>query len=296
MAVKKGLGRGFDSLIPSAVLDDSFDPTVQQDEKVSELRKIAIKDISPDPEQPRRHFDEEALLELTESVKEHGILQPIVVTPVGDKFQVVAGERRWRAATAAGLQKIPAIVRTLSNQHKLELALIENIQRRDLNPLETATAYMKLHQQFNMTYEEIGKRVGGKAISTISNALRLLQLPEEAKVALVEGRISEGHARQILALDDVKARQRLLQLIINEGWSVRKAEQYVVGYKQGEQEKQRGVAAKARTRTETPQTKALEKRLSADVRIKTTAKGGQLVIRYKDDGDLERIAEMLLNQ
>lgn len=295
MAVKKGLGRGFESLIPSAVLDEAFDPTVQQDEQISELRKIALSDISPDPDQPRRHFDEDALKELSDSIKEHGVLQPIVVTPaVGGKYQVVAGERRWRAARAAGLTKIPAIVRTLSNQHKLELALIENIQRRDLNPLETATAYLKLHQQFNMTYEEIGKRVGGKAISTISNALRLLQLPEEAKQALIEGVISEGHARQLLALDSPKAQQQLLKLIIDEGWSVRKAEQYVVGYKQGEQEQQRAASAQAKTRTETPHTKALGKRLAADVRIKTSAKGGQLIIRYKDDSDLDRIAGVLL--
>lgn len=295
MAIKKGLGRGFDSLIPTAVLDETFDPTSQQDEQVSELRKIAIKDISPDPEQPRRYFEEEGIRELSDSIKEHGVLQPIVVTPASEgKFQIVAGERRWRAATAAGLVKIPAIVRTLSNQHKLELALIENIQRRDLNPLETATAYLKLHQQFSMTYEEIGKRVGGKAVSTISNALRLLQLPEEAKKALIEGEISEGHARQLLAVDDPKAQQQLLKMIISEGWSVRKTEQYVIGYKQGEQGAQRSVSAKAKIRTETPHTKALGKRLEADVRIKSSAKGGQLIIKYKDDGDLNRIADMLL--
>lgn len=293
--MKKGLGRGFDSLIPSSVLDESFDPTVQQDEQISELRKIAVSNISPDPEQPRRHFDEDGIRELTDSIKEHGVLQPIVVSPAdGGKYQIVAGERRWRAATAAGLVKIPAIVRTLSDQHKLELALIENIQRRDLNALETATAYMKLHQQFNMTYEEIGKRVGGKAVSTISNAMRLLHLPDDAKKALVEGVISEGHARQLLALDEPKAQHQLLKFIIDEGWSVRKAEQYVVGYKQGEQEKQRGTIAKEKTRTETVHTKALGKRLAAEVRIKTSAKGGQLLIRYKDDGDLERIAGMLL--
>lgn len=295
MAMKKGLGRGFDSLIPTTVLDEDFDPTTQQDEQISELRKIPIGDISPDPDQPRRHFDEEALAELAASIKEHGVLQPIVVTSVtGGSYQVVAGERRWRAANAAGLIKIPAIVRTISNQHKLELALIENIQRQDLNPLETATAYLKLHQQFNMTYEEIGKRVGGKAISTISNALRLLQLPEEAKKALVTGKISEGHARQLLALGDPKAQQHMLKLIINEGWSVRKAEQFVVGYKQEEQVDARTATAKARTRTETPYTKALGKHLEAEVKIKATSKGGQLIIRYKDDGDLERISDMLL--
>lgn len=294
MAVKKGLGRGFDSLIPTQVLDESFDPTSQQDEQVSELRKIALAEITADSDQPRRHFDEEGLQELSQSIKEHGVLQPIVVTRAGDSYQIVAGERRWRAAKMAGLSKIPALVRTLSSQHKLELALIENIQRRDLNPLETATAYLKLHQQFNMTYEDIGKRVGGKAISTISNALRLLQLPEDAKNALVEGVISEGHARQILALENTKAQQDLLKLIVNEGWSVRKAEQYVVGYKQGQEGKSGAKVAKAKIQTENIQTKALGKRLKADVRVKNTAKGGQLIISYKDDSDLERITGVLL--
>lgn len=291
--MKKGLGRGFDSLIPTQVLDEAFDPTHSQDEKISELRKLKLSDISADPDQPRRHFDDEALQELASSIKEHGVLQPIVVTPAGGGFTIVAGERRYRAAKLAGLQKIPALVRTLSAQHKLELALIENIQRRDLNPLETATAYLKLHQQFNMTYEDIGKRVGGKAISTISNALRLLQLPDVAKEALVNDQISEGHARQLLALSDEKAQAQLLKLIIEEGWSVRKAEQYVVGFKKGGEKKTSDAIKK--TLNETPYTKRLGKRLEADVKIKSTAKGGQLIIGYKSDEDLERISSMLLS-
>ena len=132
----KGLGRGFDSLIPTDVLDETFDPTAQSDEKISELRYLKHSDITPDPDQPRRHFDEAALAELAASIKEHGILQPLVVVSTkGGTFQIVAGERRWRASKLAGLDKIPAIVRTLSNQHKLELALIEKLQRRDLNSL-----------------------------------------------------------------------------------------------------------------------------------------------------------------
>lgn len=293
-AQKRGLGRGFDSLIPTQVLDEQFDPSAGQDEKVSELRKIDLNKLYPDPDQPRRHFDEGHLKELSESIKEHGVLQPIVVTPHGDGFMIVAGERRFRAAKAANLSKIPAIVRTLSNQHKLELALIENIQRRDLNPLETATAYLKLHQQFNMTYEEIGQRVGGKAVSTISNALRLLQLPEDAKSALIEGTISEGHARQILALDDAKAQKSLLGLIVSEGWSVRKAEQFVVGYKQGESAPKKAASGIRHTKAESDDTKILGKRLGAEVRIKATAKGGQLIIGYKDDSDLARITKLLL--
>ncbi len=288
---KRGLGRGFDTLIPSQLLEDEFDPTAQQDEQVSQLRQIRLSDIQPDPDQPRRQFDEDALHELAGSIKEHGILQPIVVIAAGDKFEIVAGERRWRAARIAGLNKIPALVRTLTNQHRLEIALIENLQRQDLNPLETATAYLKLHEQFNLTYEEIGKRVGGKAISTISNVLRLLGLPKEAKQALIEGAISEGHARQILAIHESDVQLELLELIIKNEWSVRKAEQFVVGYKEGQKNREKAVA---KVQTETTETKALSKRLQAEVSIKNMAKGGRLVIRFKNQEDLERITGVLL--
>lgn len=285
----KGLGRGFDSLIPTDVLDETFDPTAQSDEKISELRYLKHSDITPDPDQPRRHFDEAALAELAASIKEHGILQPLVVVSTkGGTFQIVAGERRWRASKLAGLDKIPAIVRTLSNQHKLELALIENLQRRDLNSLETATAYLKLHQQFNLTYEEIGHRIGGKAVSTISNILRLLQLPEAAKKALVEGDISEGHARQILALENEKEQQKLLDHIVAEGWSVRRAEQYVSSVKAGAPQKK-----PTAPQSESPFVAHLKTRLNMPVRIRQTKRGGQLTIIFKDSAELERLEKIL---
>lgn len=295
MPRKTGLGRGFESLIPTDVLDESFDPTARADEKVSELRELRVSKLVPNPEQPRRHFDEAALDELAASIREHGIVQPLVVVSEGDQYQIVAGERRWRAAQLVGLDTVPAIVRTLSNQHQLEIALIENLQRKDLNPLETATAYLKLHTQFNMSYEEIGQRVGGKATSTISNILRLLRLPAAAKQALVEGSISEGHARQILAIDDEAVQNELLQYIVKEGWSVRKAEQYVLGYKKGgrsDRPESRETAVK-HTRSETPLTQALGKRLAMPVMLKTMAHGGQIIISFKDEGDLKRIEQLL---
>lgn len=292
MSAKKGLGRGFESLIPTTILDEAFDPTASQDEQISELRHLKLAEIIPDPDQPRRHFEEQALNELAASIREHGILQPIVVIKAAKGYQIVAGERRYRASLLVGLEKIPAIVRTLSSQHKLELALIENLQRRDLNPLETATAYLKLHEQFSLTYEQIGERIGGKAVSTISNIMRLLQLPDNAKQALVQGEISEGHARQILALETPEAQAQLLDYIVKEGWSVRKSEQFVVGYKKGEKGGHK--AAVKRTLSETPVTKAIAKNLSAKVHIKTTAHGGQLIISYKDDTDLDRISKSLL--
>ncbi len=259
-STRRGLGRGFDTLIPSQLLEDEFDPTSQQDEQVSQLRNLKAANIIPDADQPRRQFDEEALNELAASIKEHGVLQPIVVISKGDMYEIVAGERRWRAAQIAGLEKIPALVRTLSNQHRLEVALIENLQREDLNPLETATAYYKLQQQFNLTLDEISKRIGGKAVSTISNILRLLGLPKEAKQALVEGKITEGHARQILAIKEPDIQRRLLDMIIANDWSVRKAEQFVVGYKEGQKNEEKAVA---KVQTETPETKALGKHLKA---------------------------------
>ncbi len=289
----KGLGRGFESLIPTDVLDETFDPTAARDEQVSELRHILISEISPDADQPRRHFEEEALGELAVSIKQHGIIQPLVVTAITGGYQIVAGERRWRAAKLAGLKKVPAIVRTLGAQHKLEMALIENLQRRDLNPLETATAYLKLHTQFNMTYEAIGERVGGKAISTISNAMRLLQLPDHAKEALIRGDITEGHARQLLAFDEPGMQRELLKLIIANGWSVRKAEQYVVGYKKkaaGGEGKERAIK---HTMSETPLTRELSGKLRLPVQHKTTAKGGQIIISYSDDAELDRISKLI---
>lgn len=287
----RGLGRGFDSLIPTDVLDETFDPTAKNDEKVSELRFIAVSAIVPNPDQPRRDFEQSALEELAESLKIHGVIQPIVVAAKGDKYQIVAGERRWRAAQIAGLDKLPALVRTLSNQHKLEIALIENLQRQDLNSLETATAYLKLNSQFNLTHEEIAARAG-KGVSTITNTIRLLQLPEAAKQAIIAGKISEGHARQILALDSPEVQAELLNMIIKEGWSVRKAEQFVVGYKKGELGGKKAEAVK-HTRTETDFTRSLSQRFGMNVSHKTTAHGGQIIISYRNDADLAKLEQML---
>lgn len=291
--MKKGLGRGFESLIPTDVLDETFDPTADSDGKVSELRYIAVDRITPNSDQPRRDFNEASLAELASSLSEHGMIQPIVVVTKGDKYQIVAGERRWRGAQLAKMKKIPALVRTLTNQHKLELALIENLQREDLNPLETATAYLKLNTQFNLTHEEIAQRAGGKAVSTITNTMRLLRLPKDAKKALLAGDITEGHARQILALDTPDAQTKLLRMIILNGWSVRKAEQFVVGYKKGKDDKTK--TAVRHTQEDTDLTRALSQRFKMKVKHKTTARGGQIIISYKDEKELNRLAKLLDN-
>ena len=169
------LGRGFSDLIPTN-LDDIFDPTAKEDSKLSRLNEIKIDDIIPDENQPRRNFSEEQLLALSKSIKEHGVLQPIVVTKEGSKYKIVAGERRWRASKLAGLDKMPAIIRTVDAQKRLEISLIENVQREDLNAIETATAYAKLRDQFNLTNEQVAERVG-KSTSAVINTMRLLSLP-----------------------------------------------------------------------------------------------------------------------
>jgi ParB family chromosome partitioning protein len=293
VSAKKGLGRSFDSLIPTELLDESFDPTAVQDDQVSDLRHIKLTEIAADPDQPRRSFDDIALDELAASIVEHGILQPIVVTPKDGGYQIVAGERRYRAAGRAGVDKIPALVRTLSSQHKLELSLIENLQRRDLNVLETATAYLKLRDQFNLTLDQIGQRVGGKAVSSISNTLRLLRLPESVRMALIERKLTEGQARPLVNVDP-EIIEDILPTILKEEWSARRIEQFIVQLKN---------ASKAPVKDKTKQiasvpyeddTKRLVKRLAADVRVKTNAKGaGQIVIRFKSDKDFQRIQKLL---
>lgn len=293
MSVKKGLGRGFDSLIPTELLDESFDPTAAQDDRVSELRHIKIGEIFADPDQPRRSFDESALEELAASIAEHGILQPIVVTSRQEGYQIVAGERRYRAAKIAGLDKLPALVRTLTDQHKLELSLIENLQRRDLNPLETATAYLKLRDQFNLTLDEIGHRVGGKSVSTISNTLRLLRLPESVREALLDGRLREGQARPLVNLDE-KVINEVLPRILAEEWSARKIEQFIVQLKKAAASPIENERKKVTTAPYQDETQRLVKRLSTDVSVKTNAKGaGQIVIRFKSDHDFQRIKKLL---
>lgn len=294
--VKRGLGKGFASLIPTDVLDSDFDTTAAEDERVSDLRLLNIKDIVPDPDQPRRNFDQDELNSLAQSIAEHGVLQPIVVTPKAGKYEVVAGERRLRAAQIAGLDKLPAIVRTLSAQHKLEISIIENVQRADLNVLEMATGYLKLKTQFNLTDKDIAQRVG-KAGSTISNQLRLLALPDEAKQALISGQITEGHARQILAIPDYEVQIELLNNIINNNWTVRKTEQFVIGYKAGGAAGKASLkSAKRATRTETDYTRRFAKRLglrSKAVTQKTTAHGGQIIIKYKNDDEMAKIAQAI---
>lgn len=291
--MKKGLGRGFDSLIPTNLFDEAFDPTAGQDATMSQLRQLPTADIIPDPDQPRRFFDEEALRELADSIRRHGVVQPIVVTPHGSQFMIVAGERRWRAAQLAGLVEMPSIIRSLSDQHRLEVSLIENLQRRDLNPLETATAYMKLRDQFNMTLEQIGQHVGGKSVSAISNTLRLLKLPSVVRTALFENKISEGQARTLVGLPDDVA-EDLLQQAIDQGWSVRKLEQMIAAWKRAQQPSGHASAPKPVDSPHASSVARLSKKLHANITVRTSKRGaGQIIIPFKDQADFERIRDLI---
>ena len=225
----RGLGRGFDQLIPTELIDDEFDLTAEEDKNSSELKELKLTDIHPDEDQPRREFDQDALKALAASIKEHGVLQPIVVTKVEKKYVIVAGERRWRASKLAGLTSIPAIIRSLDSQNRLELSVIENAQREDLNAIELATAYAKLQSQFNLTVQEIAKRVG-KAENTIVGTMRLLSLPDDVKKTMVKEKLTEGVMRPLISAEE-KVMRKVLPKIINEGWSSRQVERYVANSK-----------------------------------------------------------------
>lgn len=280
MAVKRaGLGKGLGSLIPQ-----SFDTQLLVDES-ERVQKLTVVSLVPNPDQPRTVFDEDALAELAESIKRYGVVQPLVVSPEGNKYRIIAGERRWRASQLAGLKTVPALVRTSKELEILEIALVENVQRVDLSPLEQAVSIERLHQQFNLTYQQIAERLG-KAQTTVNNIVRLLQLPQEARAALNNKTISEGHARQILALKDMPEQQaELLQHIVANGWSVRQAERFVSAVKEGHQKTE----SAARAATETIETKRLSQRYGTKVRIHRTAKGGKLELVFTDDADLSRL-------
>ncbi|MDB5163071.1 MAG: hypothetical protein JWN28_678 [Candidatus Saccharibacteria bacterium] len=289
-AANKGLGRGFDSLIPTDFLDDSFDTTAKQEQKVSEQKTLPLKSLQANPDQPRRHFDATALQELADSIKEHGVIQPIIVTPKGDGFEIVAGERRFRASKLAGLTEIPVVIRTMSGQKQLEVSLIENIQRRDLNTIETATAYAKLRDQFNLSAEKIAERVH-KSASAVINTMRLLKLPKEAIVALAEGKLTEGQARPLIGQNQELIAE-LIPRIIAEEWSARKVEQYMTNLKK-QQKTDEPEAATISAQYE-GRVESLKTRLKTDVAIRVNSKGaGNIVIKFKSAEELERIQELL---
>lgn len=292
---KNRLGRGLDALIPADIdefVNDNL-PTGLKTQK-NDIEQLSVGSVLPNPHQPRTEFSKKDLGELTDSIKAHGILQPLVVIK-NDRgnYELVAGERRLRAAKLAGLDKVPAIVRTFGEQEQLELAVIENIQRADLKPLEVAVAYTKLIDQFNMTHEQIAERVG-KGASTISNAVRLINLPHPAKLALQKGEITEGHARAILSLTDPALQMQLLDLIIRGKMNVREAEVAARRLKDGSAAK-KPTKAKDMRSEDRALIENLGKHLGTKTNIQKTARGGRIIIEFYSDEELERISSQILN-
>jgi len=292
--MKKGLGRGFESLIPTELLDESFDPTATQDHQVSELRNIKLDEIAVDKDQPRKQFDQESIEELAESIREHGVLQPIIVAPHKGGYQIVAGERRYQAARIAGIDKIPALVRTLTGQHKLEVSLIENLQRKDLNDIETATAYLKLRDQFNLSVVEIGKRVGNISSSAVSNKLRLLKLPGFVQQLIVDGRLTEGQTKPLVGIDPEIIKQ-VVPRILKESWSARKVEQFTVNVKKSrEEDKGARTSREVKEQPYSEQLARIQKHLRLDVSLNTNTRGaGRIIIKFKNEEEFERLQKIL---
>lgn len=284
-ARRSGLGRGLDALIPVAEgAEEAY-------------RHIPLDRIVPNPQQPRTGFDEEGLRSLADSIREVGLLQPVVVLPEEEgRYVLVAGERRWRAARMAGLQEIPALVREGDESGLLPQALVENLQREDLSPLEEAAAYRQLLEDFGWSHEQIGQHVG-KSRTTITNTLRLLQLPAALQGMVDRGELSAGHARALLALENVAAAQELARRTVEEGWSVRQLEEAVREAAEGSEEgrpARRGGRGTARPAPIVELEERLADRLGTKVRIEYRGKGGRLVIRFGSVDDLERIYRQFL--
>lgn len=277
----KGLGRSFESLIPTELIDEEFDPTAVEDKKESKLKELKLDEIIRDEDQPRREFNKEAIEALAASIKEHGVLQPIVVTKEEGKYKIVAGERRWRASKIAGLTKIPAIIRTLDSQNRLELSIIENAQREDLNAIELATAYAKLKTQFNLSAEDIAAKVG-KSEQTIQNTLRLLTLPDEAKQIMVKEKLTEGVMRPLVSRDEATIK-KVLPKIVEEGWTARKVERYFA-----ENKKKSSAAAIKRD-----EYRKDEDKLTAKYNAVARISGRSLTFKCKNESELKELISKL---
>jgi len=285
MAQRKALGRGLSALLGT--------PTPETEVDTEKLREIDIDRIVPNTQQPRKYFNEEALNELADSIRAHGLIQPIIVQPLPDNlFQLIAGERRWRAAQKAGLMKLPAVVRDSTSDASLEIALIENLQREDLNPIEEAQAYEKLIVEFGLTQEEVARRVGKNRV-TITNMLRLLRLPPEVQQWISEDRLTTGHAKALLSLSDLSSILDVARKIIQGSYSVRQAEMLVSRLGKGG----------AQEATETPEAvdpnvkaaiHALEQALGTKVTIQESHGKGRIELHFFSPEEMHRLYDGLM--
>jgi len=289
MSKRRGLGRGLDALIPTADPEETEAAVV-----AANLTLVAVTAIQPNPHQPRQNFSEEALAELAASIVEHGLIQPLIVqkTEAG-RYTIIAGERRWRAAQTAGLAEVPVVVKDVSPQHMLEIALIENIQRADLNPLEEALAYQQLMDEFGLTQEQVAQRVG-KSRPAVANTVRLLALPANIQASVIEGKISGAHARTLLPLPTAAMQTAVMNSIIKQELSVRQTETIV----------RKMLAAKPPNRKSAtqpdPELVALESQfrqsLGTRVNIEKGSKGGKVVIHFYSDEELQAIYEAIVKE
>jgi ParB-like partition proteins len=301
MAIKKsGLGKGLDSLIPNQVSRTREESKVEKKseaievmEKIKETNELMkdIAEIEPNREQPRRKFDEDALLELADSIKQFGVLQPLIVQLKDDYYEIIAGERRWRAAKLAGLKEIPVIIKNFTKQEVVEIALIENIQREDLNPIEEARAFKRLLEEFNLKQDEVAERVS-KSRTAVTNSIRLLKLPERLQQMVIDDMISTGHARALLAIDDPEVQYTLANHIFDEKLSVRETERLVKNITLPKKEKQE---------IEKPVNdfiyRDIEEKIKSIIGTKVSINHkennkGKIEIEYYSNEELERILEL----
>ena len=289
MTETKRLGRGLEALLGPV--------SREQAEASGTLRELAVAQVRPNPYQPRTHIDETALAELADSMEASGLLQPVVVRAQGGGYELIAGERRWRAAQRLGWSKIPAVVKDVDDRTLLTLALIENLQRNDLSPIDEAAGYRRLGDEFQLGQAEVA-RVVGRNRSTVANLLRLLQLPEEVQAMLHDGRLSEGHARALLGVTDAVRQTALAREAVEHGWSVREVEAMVAGQRPrsaGKAERRGALGAKGAAADVKRVEDALRKRLGTDVRVTAKRKGrGLVTISYYSNDDLARLLELIL--
>jgi ParB family chromosome partitioning protein len=280
--MSKRLGKGLDALITSLNIDET-DKVVQ----------IPLAHLRPNPYQPRKHFNEDSIRELAESIKEHGVIQPIIVRKVLKGFEIIAGERRFRASQVCGLATVPAVERNFSDQQAMEIALIENVQREDLNAMEIAVAYQYIIDQFSLTQEELSAKVG-KSRSHIANFLRLLQLPESIKQCVSRGTLSMGHARAIVGVKDDKLKKELTETTISNQWSVRELEEAVKKLEEEQPSKQK---EKKKDKNKDPFIFQAEDQLRdmyrTTVKIKNQNNRGKIELLYYSKDDLDRLLELL---
>ena len=279
---QKGLGRGLDAIFGNDTIDLKAKP-------MAEMTEIAIADIVPNPTQPRRKFDEQALEELADSIRTLGLIQPITVKPKDGKYLIISGERRWRAAQAAGVEKVPAYIRDVDDTNLHAMALVENIQRQDLNSIEVALGLQRLIDECGLTQDELADKVGKKR-STISNYMRLLRLPDEVQLAVKEGIISMGHAKAIASLEERKQQLALLKKCVKNNLSVRQAEEAARAIADKATDKKAAATAEEEyPESYTRLVEELEKFFSQEISIKRGKNGGgKIVIDFADDKDIER--------